>query len=297
MKSLSAEFGIEWRSKNAFQLGDYEFYLPDSFDSFLLYGKDIAPEKLYIAKSVEFIRRYLSIIKSTKPRNIVELGIFRGGSVAFLQLAAKPERFLALEISPDRLDNLDKFIHAEGLGQSLKIAYGVDQANGALVRQITTEHMGEGRCLDLVVDDASHLLAPTRTSFEALFPLIRPGGSFVIEDYAGTHILTANWLPLALKGSASAQRVVTEGMRYAVQEDRLPLHLLAVEAMLGSIVAPGLIERVVVDRHWLRIIRGSRDFESPSDFDLRRLASDHFGLLESRVSNEIARFMDTPATT
>ena len=38
-----------------------------------------------------------------------------------------------------------------------------------------------------MIDDASHLLAPTRSSFNCIFPRVRPGGWFVIEDWAWAH--------------------------------------------------------------------------------------------------------------
>jgi hypothetical protein len=41
--------------------------------------------------------------------------------------------------------------------------------------------------LDLVIDDASHLYEPTRASFECLFPLLPPGGLYIIEDWAWAH--------------------------------------------------------------------------------------------------------------
>ena len=41
--------------------------------------------------------------------------------------------------------------------------------------------------LDLVVDDASHAYEETKTSFEVLFPLLRPGGIYVIEDWSWAH--------------------------------------------------------------------------------------------------------------
>jgi hypothetical protein len=39
--------------------------------------------------------------------------------------------------------------------------------------------------LDLVSDDASHLLRETRASFNALFPRLRSGGEYIIEDCEG----------------------------------------------------------------------------------------------------------------
>ena len=39
------------------------------------------------------------------------------------------------------------------------------------------------KTFDLIVDDASHHGIATRKSFELLFPLVRPGGYYVIEDW------------------------------------------------------------------------------------------------------------------
>ncbi len=38
--------------------------------------------------------------------------------------------------------------------------------------------------LDLVIDDASHMYEQTKRSFEILFPLLRPGGLYIIEDWS-----------------------------------------------------------------------------------------------------------------
>jgi hypothetical protein len=45
----------------------------------------------------------------------------------------------------------------------------------------------DGGPLDLVVDDCSHLYEPTRASFNELFPRLRPGGAYVIEDWVWAH--------------------------------------------------------------------------------------------------------------
>ena len=37
---------------------------------------------------------------------------------------------------------------------------------------------------DLIIDDASHLYSETKTSFETLFPQLRPGGLYIIEDWS-----------------------------------------------------------------------------------------------------------------
>ena len=49
------------------------------------------------------------------------------------------------------------------------------------------QHEFCGSPLDLVIDDASHLYEPTKASFETLFPMLRPGGIYIIEDWGWAH--------------------------------------------------------------------------------------------------------------
>ncbi|MEZ5502411.1 MAG: hypothetical protein R3E50_07025 [Halioglobus sp.] len=285
-------FGLEWLTKRSFRLEGHNFDISCNFNDLLSANQAGDPDQLYLFKSPEIIRHYLNLFNERTPRNIVELGIFRGGSVAFLQLLAKPAKLLDLELSPDRVDVLDRFITTEKLDKKVRVEYGVDQADKDRVRQLTNEHFGAGRCIDLVVDDASHLLAPTRSSFETLFPLIRPGGSYIVEDFAASHLVVVEFLDDALAGSESAQTSLTHAVRAGLGEDRQPLHLLAVEAMLAAMVAPGLIQKVIVDRQWLRIVRGGQVFDETHPFDLRGLATDHFALLQATPSKVLSSFLE-----
>jgi hypothetical protein len=204
----------------------------------------------------------------------------------------KPAKLLALELETDRVEILDKFVEKEKIEDSFHVAYGVNQENNALVRELTIEHLGEGRCIDLVVDDASHQLAPTRNTFETVFPRLRPGGSYVVEDYASAHIVSTSMLKRALSGDGPAKKMIGPSLHDALQADHKPLHLLAVEAMLASINNAGLIQRVIVDRQWLRIIRGHKDCDDINSFDLRALADDQFSLLETTPSSALSAFLD-----
>src|ERR1700681_4800024 len=60
-----------------------------------------------------------------------------------------------------------------------------NQAERAALLEIVDRDLGGE--VDLVINDGSHLLAPTRASFEALFPLLPPGGLYIIEDWAWEH--------------------------------------------------------------------------------------------------------------
>lgn len=59
-----------------------------------------------------------------------------------------------------------------------------DQGDADSLRQVAERHGP----FDIVIDDGSHLNEHVRTSFHALFPHVRPGGLYVIED-----MWTAYW--------------------------------------------------------------------------------------------------------
>ena len=69
-----------------------------------------------------------------------------------------------------------------------------------MLRQIVEGELADE--LDLVVDDASHTYEETRASFEFLFPLLSPGGVYVIEDWSWAHPPTTKrqTLPFPISG-------------------------------------------------------------------------------------------------
>jgi hypothetical protein len=82
-------------------------------------------------------------------------------------------------------DGFDKFVATNGGASRIATYWGVDQGDAATLRSIVDKEFSGP--LDLVIDDASHLYAPTKASFETLFPLLRPGGLYIIEDWAWAH--------------------------------------------------------------------------------------------------------------
>ncbi len=283
-------FGIEWTSKRSFRLGGYDFTTQETTNDFFTPNRE-KDDAFLLAKNTLLIQQYMSVIKEFNPDNIVELGIHRGGSVAFLHLIAKPKKLLSLELNPDRLEKLDNFIKAENAEDVIRAEFGVDQADSRRVRELQLEHMGPGRSIDLVLDDASHILGPTRSSFETLFPYIREGGSFIIEDYAAAHVGAALLVREATNGSKSATQQFQAMMSTALASDHKPCHLLAVEAMLAAMVDQGIVRRVAVNQQALRIVRGNKDIESPESFNLRELAADHWGLLDCAPDSDTAALL------
>jgi predicted O-methyltransferase YrrM len=171
------ERGLHWESDENFTLDGV---------AYASMARNAEADRLSIFKARPAIEQYEALIRDTAPRTIVELGIFGGGSTALIAQLASPTKLVAIELSRARLAVLDRFIETRGLAQNVSAYFGVNQADTARLADIV-QHEFAGEPLDLVIDDASHLFEETRTSFNALFPQVRPGGSYVIEDWSWPH--------------------------------------------------------------------------------------------------------------
>jgi hypothetical protein len=96
----------------------------------------------------------------------------------------KPERLVAVDRqTASESPAFEEYVAAHA--STLQVKWGVDQENREQVGAIADAAFGDG--LDLVIDDASHLYGPTRASFETVFPRLRPGGLYIVEDWAWAH--------------------------------------------------------------------------------------------------------------
>lgn len=206
-------------------------------------------DDLLVVKTPDLVRRYLDLIDEEQPRRIVELGVKEGGSTALLALAAQPEKLLAADLSPTSPKALLRFAERWG-GDSLFTAFGLDQADGDALAAFVDPHLS-GEAIDLVVDDASHRVGPTTASFEVLFPRLRPGGLYVIEDW------TMEWAVAAHLGRVASHLDVTE---------RIPV----VTTILETLNAPDrrLPDELVASMAAVRERKGPDAFEGRTLFEM-----------------------------
>lgn len=134
-------------------------------------------------KPRSLVERYLRFIEREAPRTIVELGVREGGSTALLVLASDADVILAVDLEPDEPPALTHFGSLGLAGDRLLTRFGVDQGDRDTLRSVVVDALG-GAPIDLLIDDASHRYGPSRASFETLFPLVRPGGVYIVEDWA-----------------------------------------------------------------------------------------------------------------
>ena len=249
-----------------FRVGDVEF----------LCGYEESKSGFFpILKDRIMVEEYLDIVQPFQGENMVELGIASGGSAALTALVAPPRKLVAVELDPDRVPPLDELIAERGIGDRVRLHYGVDQGDRAQLAMIVEDEF-DGEPLGLVIDDASHLLPETRASFETLFPRLRPGGLFVIEDWNHDHRLGRG---LAAALADPNPELETEIVR-RIAEGPLdpPFSQLVVELILVQGEAHEFVREVQVDRRWARVVRGSGELD-PAEFRIADFISHDFGLL------------------
>jgi predicted O-methyltransferase YrrM len=243
------------------------------------------PDRFLICKNRGLVEDYLAVFDDFPDANMVELGIMDGGSVALAALAASPAKLVALELDEERVAALDDLLARLGLTERIHAYYGVDQADRTRLRAIVDDEFGDQQ-LDLVVDDASHRLDETRASFETLFPRLRPGGLYLIEDWNWQHrmaMAAAATLAASSRAHAKLERLMREGSvsataAPAAQSSDPPLARMVVELVLAQAESQEFLSEVSVSPWWVGIRRGAGDLD-PIGFRLGDLYTDHLELL------------------
>ena len=228
-----------------------------------------------ILKSDEMVQQYRDLLARFSNPRIVELGIFQGGSVALLAMMARPRKLVAIELEETPVQPLLELISSRGLGDSVRPYFGVDQADRARLADIVDAELG-GAPLDVVVDDASHLYGPSVASFELLFPRLRPGGAYVIEDWAGQDAMAGGLASMLQDPDSPAHEGIARAM--AEGPPRVPLSRMALELTIAAGQSEETVAAIAIDRHWVVVHRGEADLD-PGSFRLGDLYTDHFHLL------------------
>jgi len=106
----------------------------------------------------------------SKAFTMMEIGVYHGGSLATWKTLFPKAKIYALDINPEcaRYEDLPR----------VKVTIGSQADPVTLdkwVEQVTDP-------IDVIIDDGSHVMEHLRTSFMHLFPRLRPGGIYVLED-------------------------------------------------------------------------------------------------------------------
>ena len=116
---------------------------------------------------VELYEKFFSPVR-TQAKRVLEIGVWRGDSLRLWEEYFPSARIFGIDINDSSRYNTDRIITA--------IA---DQANREQLGQFIEAH---GSDFDIVIDDGGHTMEQQQTSFGFLFPHVRSGGIYIIED-------------------------------------------------------------------------------------------------------------------
>jgi cephalosporin hydroxylase len=117
------------------------------------------------------IAEYDKIFENIKnnPLNILEIGIYRGGSLQWMAEYFPKATILGIDLAIPEIPNLDSRI----------TMVPCDQNDSNQLRLIG-ETYGP---FDIIIDDGCHYAKETRHTFNNLWPFIKQNGMYIIEDF------------------------------------------------------------------------------------------------------------------
>ena len=160
--------------------------------------------------------------------NMIEFGIFKGGSIALYEELFSPARLIGVDIQEERVEALDRYLEKRQATDRVRLYYGTNQADQKALRAIAQENFGD-RSLDLVIDDGSHLYEPSKTSLNVFLPYLRPNGIYLIEDWSWAH-----WQ-------------VDEKFQEYVDDQKCPMTRLVFEAVMLAASRSDIISDIFID--------------------------------------------------
>ena len=220
---------LTWLADDRCTLDDISFVLTTADD-----GTPSTPANWRLLKTRPFLDSYRTLLGPIAPRRIVEVGFFHGAALALWDLLLQPAHLVGLDLVGSA-PVLHHYL-ATHPASRVRPYFGIDQGQQARVTQILQDEF-PAHNIDLLIDDASHLYGPTRATFAAAFPLLRPGGLYVIEDWGWAH-----W-----PGVWQAPTPLLPGP---------PLSQFLFELVMINATRPDVVQRLDIDLYRAAVVRG-----------------------------------------
>ena len=132
---------VQWIGEDRLRVGGVEMLVTDDSDVYRTTTSD--DERFLLVKDPRNLERALDRYRRLAPTNVVELGVYQGGSAVFWNLTLRPARHLALDRSPLRIAPLDAFVEGDRHHGDLRLALGVDQSDVAAVTAMVDDMFGD----------------------------------------------------------------------------------------------------------------------------------------------------------
>ena len=175
---------FQWNT-SGFSLGVFQFI--QEFGSNIATATAKYPQFI-LMKSRSNVEGYVEVLQHRRQYiDVLELGIMKGGSCVFFNLLLTPRRHMAIDIYEHESGLREFAAHARSQGRHFSARYDISQDNTADIISTYQETFGVDAQFDLVIDDASHNYVLSLASFNSLFPRLRVGGVYALEDWGWAH--------------------------------------------------------------------------------------------------------------
>lgn len=166
---------INWIDESCFDLDGYRITLDWQHGGSKRPSSD---HDFTMMKGRDFLPHYTELV-GTGIEKVLEVGVYQGGSVIFLDRLLRPKKLSAVELTATQIPALDRYVRkSDG---RVNMYYGTSQDDAQkLIEIIDRDFDGE---VDFVVDDASHWYDLSKITFQTVFPHVKPGGYYFIEDW------------------------------------------------------------------------------------------------------------------
>jgi hypothetical protein len=198
----------EWKDAQRFEINGIKFFATIDPAEYQNREQDQLHDELLLIKSRSMIEKVFSLHDHAEPK-IFEMGIWRGGSVALYDQAFRPAKLVAIEWHNEAVRALSAYIQANDRAEIVRPYYGINQADPQRMRNILGSEFPD-RDISIVIDDASHFYEETKQAFNIVFPYLRPGGYYVVEDWAWAHWRGENWNRDYFKGKPALTNLLFE---------------------------------------------------------------------------------------
>jgi hypothetical protein len=126
------------------------------------------------SKPLQYYERYDIFLNNNNlfPQTILEIGTYEGDSAKIISKAFERSTILALDLDIKNIDfkEYNNIIYKKA-----------DQTKKDQLIPLINEYFPKG--IDLVIDDASHIGCYSKLTFDIVFPFLKPGGAYFIEDW------------------------------------------------------------------------------------------------------------------
>jgi cephalosporin hydroxylase len=157
-----------------------------------LYGKyGPSQNQFELISLLDWMEGYFSEVK---PKVLIELGVFRGGTFGFWdELIPKEDRLL---IGVDLNDRGLMYGLEQKYSSDKTIKFVVGHSSGSDIAVEKTKKILGGRSADILFIDANHTIENVTQDYQRYAPFVRKGGLIIFHDIVGPELLdcTQVWM-------------------------------------------------------------------------------------------------------